>query len=523
MSSVSDRLKQWKGQKTASGIAPSATASSTSLPVKTAARLPTSSASVAKISSTPTVAPARARPRPRTASATAVSGERPISSSLLKVTESTSQSLEPAQLKSQEENDDPAISDDGVFDVDYLQTAFKQLLLLKYNLLVQDAVEQQASEKDLLAAWKCVHDCEEEAASLRAREQVALEIIRTHKGLSTLRDELETIHAVVPRAHATLSDIATAGLVLSKRLPLTNVHRNMVVGIVGGEGGSCGTEGKSRSRSSSPIHGRLAGSSAGFPSSAPPATQTAPNSGTRTSTSITGAILTSTPAAALTPASITDPQLVTLDATVAVRLQRLTSAFATVKNLLTHNPDTVTRLAAALTNLQGLPAPALRAQQVVQGLLQQLETEASLDSLLLSGRLLSYDIVSSRFYYHIPCRLISYYIIPSRLISTISYRLVSSLLYHTVSSHLYYILPSRLISTISYRLVSSLLYFTVLSRIASYRRAPTLTHLSTTTHHSPLIHCHYHYHYHYHCHYPPPRPHPLSLYHPHRSQRSVPS
>ena len=80
--------------------------------------------------------------------------------------------------------------DDGVFDVSYLQTVFMQLSLLKYNLLVQSAVEQQACEKDLLVAWKCVHDCEEEAAALHAREQVALEIIRTHKDLITLRDKV---------------------------------------------------------------------------------------------------------------------------------------------------------------------------------------------------------------------------------------------------------------------------------------------------------------------------------------------
>ena len=215
--------------------------------------------------------------------------------------------------------------------------------------------------------------------------------------------QLETIHAVVPRAHETLSNIATAGLALSKRLPLANVHRNMVVGSEeGGEGGWSGESGggvgsvggltsrvesrsrsasKSRSvsrsrsrsvsrgssRSSSPHRGRGSTTeSTGTRDTTHPAT---PDRTTPTPTTATN------PSTPLNPTALTPAQLDLLDATVALRLHRLTTAFATVKDLLTHDPATVARLADALTALQALPVDALGAQERAQGLLRQLETK----------------------------------------------------------------------------------------------------------------------------------------------------
>jgi len=197
---------------------------------------------------------------------------------------------------------------DGEYDIAYLQTILKQLLFLRYRMLIQHSKENQIAETNLLHGWKSVYDCEEEASALYTREQVALSIIQTHQQLQAMREQLEQVQEVVPRAHDTLSSIAAAGLALSHRYPLINVHTNMISSQI--------VDNSSSSRkSSSP--GRSGGTIS--ISETTPAVReirqgsrsSSPNRGHGSSSSSSSSQLTET-------------QLQELDETVAMRLHRLT-------------------------------------------------------------------------------------------------------------------------------------------------------------------------------------------------------
>lgn len=197
---------------------------------------------------------------------------------------------------------------DGEYDIAYLQTILKQLLLLRYRMLIQHSKENQMAEKNLLHGWKSVYDCEEEASALYAREQVALSIIQTHQQLQAMREQLEQVQEVVPRAHDTLSSIAAAGLALSHRYPLINVHTNMISSQIVGD---------SSSRNSSP--GRLGGTIS--ISESTPASREI-RQGSRSSSPNRGHGSSSSSSSSST--QLTETQLQELDETVAMRLHRLT-------------------------------------------------------------------------------------------------------------------------------------------------------------------------------------------------------
>lgn len=146
------------------------------------------------------------------------------------------------------------------------------------------------------------------------------EIIHTHTQLASLRHQLEAVHAALPVAHGTLGGIAAAGAALSRRYPLVHVSKHMVARPDGndhsrGGKGSDNTNGGSLS----PERGHQS---------------------------------------YLGPSQLSAEQAAEVDERVALRLTRLTAAFATVGDALRYRPETLTRLAAALAALEvGGPSP----------------------------------------------------------------------------------------------------------------------------------------------------------------------
>ena len=141
----------------------------------------------------------------------------------------------------------------------------------------------------------------------------AQEIVHTHVQLAALRDQLENVHAALPAAHGTLGGIATAGAVLARRYPLAHVTKHMVTGAGGATGNSLSPDRRSTD-------------------DGPPSL--------------------SSSSSYLGPAQLSPEQTALVDETVALRLARLTAAFATVDDALRYPPETLARLATALTALE---------------------------------------------------------------------------------------------------------------------------------------------------------------------------
>ena len=190
------------------------------------------------------------------------------------------------------------------------------------------------TEADLLRGWKSVYDYEEEASGLYCREQVAVSIIETHQHLSVLRELLEQVQGVVPRAHDTLSAIAAAGLALSHRYPLANMHPHMISTQIHDElatmninNNNSSSSSSSSSRSSVRDQGSPSRSGVGSESGSRPGAASSSSSGpggnglgSRSSSPCRGVGSSSSSSSS----NLTDSQLQELDETVAMRLHRLT-------------------------------------------------------------------------------------------------------------------------------------------------------------------------------------------------------
>ena len=122
--SLSDRLKAWKSDKTAPGTA------------NANAKRPTSSvSSAAAIAPAATARRTSAQPAPTPASSSAGSGRRSTTAASPGSPSRRRGSSAPHDAASPPPEVDTDA--DALNDVGYLQTALKQLLLLKYRLLIQ--------------------------------------------------------------------------------------------------------------------------------------------------------------------------------------------------------------------------------------------------------------------------------------------------------------------------------------------------------------------------------------------------
>ena len=301
VNSTADRLKQWKSEKTST------------------------------TKETTKQTPGIKRP-PGSSSSTTTNGKNLLKSSTKSVaslkTKSGDLGIVPSTILTDKDTSTVIIEDilddvDGEYDIAYLQTILKQLLLLRYRMLIQHSQENQIAETDLLRGWKSVYDCEEEASGLYTREQIALSIIQTHQQLQTMRQLLEHVQEVVPCAHDTLSAIAAAGLTLSQRYPLIHVHTNMISSsmmVVDGEEGKLVNmnNGSSSNSNSSPGRSRIASitesTSALIKGSRQRSRSSSPNRVGHGSSSSSSS----------SSSQLTETQLQELDETVAMRLHRLT-------------------------------------------------------------------------------------------------------------------------------------------------------------------------------------------------------